>query len=131
MPLFNTPTDKEGFYTPDAGTFILELTSIEEGPELQYGPTIKWVWAVFSMPDGQPVLYEGNPAKTDALSSHKMGPRAKARKWTEAHLGRVLIEGEDADALAQEIIGKRVMGMFAPNEKGDIRLQQVTRYIAG
>lgn len=128
MPLFNTPTDVEGFYVPESGTYILDLVAIQEGPELQFGPTIKWLWTVYDM-QSQPVLYEGNPAKTDALSSRKMGPRAKARKWTEAHLGRPLVEGEDATALESEIVGKKVMGLFAPNEKGDVRLQQLTQYV--
>ena len=127
MPLFNTPTNQDSFYTPDPGTYILELTAVEEGPELQYGPTIKWRWNVHDM-QGGPVVYEGRPAETDALSSQKMGPRAKARRWLEAHLQRALEEGEDPALFEGDVIGTRVMGMFGPNEAGKTTLLQVTEF---
>tara|TARA_Y100000310_G_scaffold188119_1_gene188087 strand:+ start:566 stop:955 length:390 start_codon:yes stop_codon:yes gene_type:complete len=127
MPLFNPPTNKDSFFVPDPGTYVLELTGVEAGPELQFGPTIKWRWNVYDM-QGSPIQYEGRPAETDALSSQKMGPRAKARKWMTAHLARDLEEGEDPSILEREVIGTRVMGMFGPNESGKNTLLQVTQY---
>jgi len=77
---------------------------------------------------GGPVEYEGRPAETDALSSQKMGPRAKARRWLEAHLQRELEEGEDPVRFQAEVVGTRVMGMFGPNEAGKTTLLQVTPF---
>jgi len=127
MSIFKTPTNQDRCYAPDPGTYVLELTSVEAGPELQFGPTIKWKWNVYDL-EGQPVQFEGHSAETDALSSQKMGPRAKARKWTEMHLKRALDDGEDPASIERELVGTRVMGMFGPNEAGKTTLLQVTQF---
>ena len=57
-----------------------------------------------------------------------MGPRAKARRWLEAHLQRALEEGEDPALFEGDVIGTRVMGMFGPNEAGKTTLLQVTEF---
>lgn len=119
MSVFDGITDTEGFYVPEAGSFIGELAKLETF-EGKFGRSIRWEWIIFTL-DGEPVLFEDEPARFDALSTSKMGPSAKARKWSNKHLApdREVVEDEDPDSLMAELIGKRVKLSFAESEADD------------
>ncbi len=124
MAVFQTPTDQEGFYVPDPGNYVGESIGIEPF-EGKFGASVKWNWKLFGMDGTTEVMDEGDQAVVDALSSAKVGPRTKTRKWLGAHLGREIVAGEDPDALQAQLPGKRVMLIYGPNEDGDCRLLQV------
>jgi len=83
MPLFEI-TD----YQPiPAGVYTAIVTSIEEKVSTVAGETY-WRWA-FEVLEGS-----NAGASVKANSSPKLGPKCKARGWTEAILGRKLTVGE-------------------------------------
>jgi hypothetical protein len=132
MSTFDTPTDQSEFYIPEAGNFIGELVSVEPF-DGKFGKSVRWEWVMFDM-DGDPVLFNDEPAKFDALSTAKLGPTTKARKWANKHLApdREVVEDEDPDSLLRELLGKQVKLSFAEEEADDgtvsVKLVSVMAY---
>lgn len=118
MALFKKPSAQDGFFVPEPGSYIGELVEMTEFNGGKYGPSVRWQWVLYSMDTKLPILFEGKPAKVDALSSPAMGPSAKARKWANAHLApnRRVIDDEDPEALQRELIGKRVILTYVRTE---------------
>jgi len=99
--MFAVATNQSGFL-PDEGKYTVECTAIEEAPDNGYGPGVRWVLA----------LYEGDRQVTSdywQTTSPNMGPKARARQYVEAFLGRPLEEGERVNP--NDLIGKRCSGM--------------------
>lgn len=99
--MFAVATNQSGFL-PDEGKYTVECTAIEEAPDNGYGPGVRWVLA----------LYEGDRQATSDFwqtTSPSMGPKARARQYVEAFLGRPLEEGERVNP--NDLIGKRCSGM--------------------
>ncbi len=99
--MFAVATNQSGFL-PDEGKYTVECSAIEEAPDNGYGPGVRWVLA----------LYEGDRQATSDFwqtTSPNMGPKARARQYVEAFLGRPLEEGERINP--NDLIGKRCTGM--------------------
>lgn len=121
MSLFQTPSDKPSFFVPEPKSYIGELVTIEKFERGKFGPSTKWVWALYDIATGEPVLFNETIAKVDALSTTNLGPGSKSRKWFDKHLAphRQVVEGEDPDQLVEEVIGKRVRLTFVLSEDED------------
>lgn len=90
--------------------YLGTVARIEEGGNFGNGPTIKWVWHLWTEHDKEPVVDdEGEQYEFFALSSTKLtkGSRgsSKARQWAEVLLGRD-IEGMSGQEVAEAVIGK-------------------------
>ena len=80
----------------EPGPYILELLRIEDAEGGQYGPQVRWSFAVTEpeAPD-QPLLgSDGEPYVFYQWSSTTMKPGSKGRPWVEAIYGRPLANGE-------------------------------------
>jgi hypothetical protein len=66
--------------------YVVEFVTFEDGPEGQFGPSVR---LLYSVAEGE---YAG--ATLDELASLKGGPRAKLRQRAEALLGRAYETGE-------------------------------------
>jgi hypothetical protein len=102
---------EDGSY--DATLLSIELTAATPNSPNQ-GPWFKWTFHVYDTEEG---------VELTAGSSQRFGPKAKARLWVEALLGRKLDTGEeiDTDTLAPkdcQVVVKR-------DEKGFARICEV------
>jgi hypothetical protein len=69
------------------GLYTATLESIEE-PEGQKGPYLMWKFAI---------NHEGREVLVNALTSTNCAPKAYARQYAEALLGRAIITGEEIE----------------------------------
>lgn len=124
---FRSPNAGGDWYTPERmGMYRMKLVDIEDGPDLGYGPTVKWKFQMFEM-DGTPIKYtpKGGPnegvlieAIADGLTSYSTGPKSTAAKWFKALLGRPLANNEDMTMVQAEALGRECLGSWGPNDKG-------------
>jgi hypothetical protein len=131
---FKSPAGGGDWWAPQQpGMFRMKLVDIEDGPELEFGPTVKWRFEMYNM-DGTPVKYvpSGGPnagkeiqAVADGLTSFSTGPRSTARQYFQALLGRALLPTDDINVLQQEVIGKECIGSWGPNTKGRMAIQSL------
>ena len=107
------PVSNQTGFLPDEGKYTVECLRIEEAPDNGYGIGVRWVLA----------LYEGaDRIKNDSgfdfefwqTTSPNMGPKARARQYVEAFLGRPLEDGERIDP--NDLPGKRCSGMVIHEE---------------
>lgn len=74
------------------GVYPATLMGLEEQAATQgkedWGPQLKWTFQVYDSEDGQEI---------PAWSSMRFGPKAKARKWLQAILGRQFQDGEEIE----------------------------------
>lgn len=110
--MFAVATNQTGFL-PDEGKYTVECLRIEEAPDNGFGVGVRWVLA----------LYEGDQrVKNDGgydyefwqTTSPNMGPKARARQYVEAFLGRPLEEGERINP--NDLPGLRCTGMVIHEE---------------
>ena len=106
--MFSVATNQTGFL-PDEGKYTVECLRIEEAPDNGFGVGVRWVLA----------LYDGSErVKNDGgydyefwqTTSPNMGPKARARQYVEAFLGRPLEEGERINP--NDLPGKKLVGMI-------------------
>jgi hypothetical protein len=106
--MFSVATNQTGFL-PDEGKYTVECLRIEEAPDNGFGVGVRWVLA----------LFEGSErVKNDSgydyefwqTTSPNMGPKARARQYVEAFLGRALDEGERINP--DDLPGKKCTGMI-------------------
>jgi len=106
--MFAVATNQSGFL-PDEGKYTVECLRIEEAPDNGFGVGVRWILA----------LYEGSDrVKNDSgfdyefwqTTSPNMGPKARARQYVEAFLGRPLDEGERINP--NDLPGKKCTGMI-------------------
>ena len=55
-----------------------------------------------------------------------LGPRSTARKYSDALLGRELRDGEDGDAILEELIGRTARALIEIGESGYPRIAAMT-----
>jgi hypothetical protein len=136
MSPFQDSINGGGFYTPVEGTMAIgRFLGTEDGPVLTFKEkdgtekvtkNMRWKWLLFNM-DGTPLMYappapDGTPgteqqhAEVDALSTEATGPKAKARKWVEAHLRRK-VEGP--------VTGAEFTAMIAEAAKAEAKVYLV------
>lgn len=70
----------------DSAEYPAELDRIEDGPDLQYGPTFRLVFNTY---------IDGEPEEIDGLASKKASTRSKLVKWAGALLGHPLAADEE------------------------------------
>ena len=119
--MFDTASNTDGT-TLDAGMYILTVASIEPAEDNGFGPSVLWRFQVSEMasPTDFKLTDNGDEFLFWHWTSTKMTPRARARHWVEALMGRPLGEGEriDPDAL----VGRRMQAMVIHEEKeGQVR----------
>jgi len=105
--MFATATNQSGFL-PDEGKYTVECNAIEEAPDNGYGVGVRWILSLYEG-DRQVLMGNGEPLSFWQTTSPSMGPKARARQYVEAFLGRALEEGERINP--NDLIGKRCSGM--------------------
>lgn len=107
------PVSNQTGFLPEEGKYTVECLRIEEAPDNGYGIGVRWILA----------LYEGaDRVKNDSgfefefwqTTSPNMGPKARARQYVEAFLGRPLDDGERINP--NDLPGKRCSGMVIHEE---------------
>lgn len=93
--MFQTVSDADGFLM-EPGNYRLKVLSVEEADDGQYGPSMLWKFLVADAANPDDFKVDANGVEWDfrAYTSTMMTPRARARAWTEALLGRPLSAGE-------------------------------------
>ncbi len=104
------------YQTIPAGVYTAVLTSIEEKVSTVAGETY-WRWS-FEVLDGP-----NAGASVKANSSPKLGPKCKARGWTEAILGRKLTAGERFDT--DELVNRNCQLVVKVEEKDGATFNEV------
>ena len=76
----------------EEGTYEADFDGVAEGPDGQYGPSIKWQFTAY---------VEGEPTPVNGLTSTSTSVKSKGYEWLTAILGRQPGVGEtiDLDAL--------------------------------
>jgi len=101
-----------------AGVYLVKVADLSKF-ENDYGIRIRWLFDVFSYPDGRPLADSlGRPLRLVDFSSPAMGEKAKARRWAEALLQRPLSEGDGGDELAKELIGRMAVATVVTQNRG-------------
>lgn len=123
------PFDTPATYTAiEDGTYVLQLKALEDTPDNGFGPGNKWIFHLWEKQTREAVTNEdGTAYEFYQFSSSKMTPRAKARGWFEALIGRPIQDGEDPDAIVSAAIGKYAEALIASEiEDGKLRTKIVT-----
>lgn len=141
------------YYEPQPGMLKGTFIGYEDGPELAFKEkdgtekltkNMRWKWRLTNM-DDTPVMYvgknqDGTPgtdapeqAIVDALSTEATGPKAKARKWAEAHLNRKIegaVTGAQFAGIMDECVDKTVYLVFGPNQNNKISVANIIPIVA-
>lgn len=102
------------------GEYTAEFLSVEETPPTPNSPSnqpfLKWTFQVYDSDEGQPMTQ---------ATSMKFGPKANARLWTEALMGRPLTDGEDVEINDLAPKQCRVLIEHPPESNGYARITRV------
>jgi hypothetical protein len=100
--VFAPASNQDSTIVPE-GRWRLELQRIEPAPPSTFSedksPRAKWIFHLYAemvetLPKGEQFYFNGKPYELYRHTSLKNSPRAYARKYAEALLGRPLAEGE-------------------------------------
>jgi hypothetical protein len=121
--VFDTVTNTDGGTLLDVAHYILTLRDLSREEQGQFGPSICWKFAVADVasPQQNRIADDGEEYQFWAWTSTKLSPRAKARPYAEALLGRQLAEGEKLNPA--ELIGRSMKAMIVheTGEDGKVR----------
>lgn len=124
--MFSTVTNQTGFM-PDEDKYIVECLRIEEAPDNGFGVGVRWVLGLYQ--NGERVLQgDGTPLEFWQTTSPNMGPKARARAYVEAFLGRPLEEGERINP--NDIPGKWLSGMVIHEDSTTKQGQKVAKLVS-
>lgn len=102
----------------DEGKYFVKVKALEDAPEGQFGPGIKWIFTV-ATPEGGVVKDDrGFDAEFWQFSSDSLSSRSKGGKWAAALLGRELTPQDKGSEIAKALIGKKGVALIADNEEG-------------
>jgi hypothetical protein len=127
---FMPATSSDGPVVPE-GRWALELLRIEKAPPSTFnperGPQMKWVFRLYAdgvegYPKGDEFFFNGELYEFFRTTSRANSPRAYARQYAEALLGRRLEEGEVPQR--SDLIGRRMSAMLTsePSENDPTRM---------
>lgn len=129
MGLFDTVNEGKSFF--EAGTYLATVANVEivppsENPRFEeYGPSLKWTFNLSpNLSDPADLILDQDGETAASLwqfSSTKMSPKAKARIWAEAFIGRKLEDGEDVEL--KDILDRSAIVTLVeePNAEGKMR----------
>jgi hypothetical protein len=124
--MFAPVTNMTGFM-PDEGKYTAECLRIEEAPDNGFGVGVRWVLALYE--GNERILQgDGTPMEFWQTTSTNMGPKARARAYVEAFLGRPLDEGERINP--NDIPGKRLTGMVIHEDSTTKVGQKVAKLVS-
>jgi hypothetical protein len=127
---FMPATSSDGPVVPE-GRWALELLRIEKAPPSTFnperGPQMKWVFHLYAdgvegFQKGDEFFFNGEVYEFYRTTSRANSPRAYARQYAEALLGRRLEEGEVPQK--SDLIGRRMSAMLTsePSENDPTRM---------
>lgn len=106
-------TSGEGAIVPE-GRYTMHLTRLEKAPPSDFnpeaGPRIKWVFGLYDQ-QGERFRFNGEDYEFFRTTSTKNSPRAFARQYTEALLGRRLNDGEVPPL--RTLVGRKMSGLIS------------------
>lgn len=91
----------------EEGTYEADFDGVEEGPEGQFGPSIRWNFTAY---------VEGEPEKVNGLTSTSTSTKSKGYEWLTAVMGRQPEVGEAIDF--DSLKGSRCKVLVEDNAKG-------------
>lgn len=116
------PTEGGSFIEP--GRYVLRIVKMEAMPPTpehpDWRPSIRFTLNLQDYTTRKVMMDKNEqPYEWWVYRSATLAQGTKTRQFTEAFLGRSLIEGQDAgEAVAKELLGKKAIGMVGPNQKG-------------
>ncbi len=105
------------FFRPTPGNYVGRFVGLEEAENTDYD-SVRVKWLLFTA-DLQPIDDPFNPgeqATFDQLATPRMGKKAKLRAWLSAHRDREVEDGESAEVILTECIGRYVGLSIHPHE---------------
>lgn len=125
--MFATATNQTSGFMPDEDKYTVECLRIEEAPDNGFGVGVRWVLALYK--DNERVLMnDGTPMEFWQTTSPNMGPKARARAYVEAFLGRPLEEGERINP--NDLPGKWLAGMVIHEDSTTKKDQKVAKLVS-
>jgi len=129
MP-FNDPSPAGGFTEVDSGKYFVKVTRLEDVPEGQFGPQVKWVFELATL-QGEVLLDErGFNAEFWAWTSPKITTGGKrpsnAYVWGQALLPGVDLMELTGSEFAAMVVGKKAVALIGQNENGKTRILQMS-----
>jgi hypothetical protein len=125
--MFNTATNQTTGFMPDEDKYNVECLRIEEAPDNGFGVGVRWVLGLYQ--NGERILQgDGNPLEFWQTTSPNMGPKARARQYVEAFLGRALEEGERINP--NDLPGKWLSGMVIHEDSTTKQGQKVAKLVS-
>lgn len=114
--MFDNPSSG-GLYVED-GRYVVKVKALEPTPAKDdLPPGVKWIFTLTDM-NGEVIEDDkGFAAEMWQFSSKRLSPRAKARKWAEALLGRPINDADTGETLAEDLRGKRAVALIGQNDK--------------
>jgi hypothetical protein len=115
--VFPAATNEDSNIVPE-GRWTLELLGIEDAPPSQFRPEdgrrFKWNFALYDGPGlapGQRFVFNNEPYIFYRHTSKKNSPRATARKYAEALIGKKFDDGYVPTV--RDMVGRRMSGVVA------------------
>ena len=127
MP-FKNVTNTVGGTQPEIepGTYTVEVLGIEDMEPGQYGERMRWVLGLTDE-DGEIITWEnGDRYEWWQQTGTTLGPRSTARKYADALLARDLRDGEEGDAILEELVGRTARALIEIGESGYPRIAAMT-----
>ncbi len=123
MSLTLTMKESGGFGLHEEGEYYEgTLTHIEDLPDGQYGPGLKWIINI----DGE-TAEDGSAVDTWAFSSQTLSPRSKLYKWAKGILGEQALPAAGETFDLGRLVGARVKIMFEQAPGVDPEGNPITR----
>lgn len=120
MPTFNAATDAPEYVLPEPGAYIATCIEILDAPDKGFGPGVKWVFHLMD-PHSGVTLHNADdePEECWQFTSVKMSPKARARPFVEALLGRpVNVDGREVPDIRQ-LIGRSMFTILIHEPRDD------------
>jgi hypothetical protein len=119
MP-FNNPSVGGSGYEVETGKYYVKVIRLEDVPEGQYGPQVKWIFELASL-DGVVLTDErGFNVEFWAWTSPKISTGgkkpSKAYTWGEALLPGVDLLALSGQDFGTMVVGKKALALVGPND---------------
>src|SRR5262245_29839433 len=120
MPTFSPATDQSDIELPEPGKYIVTCVDIVDAPDKGFGPGLKWVFKLIDPDSGTTIQSrDGGDFELWQFTSVKLSPKARARPFVEALLGRPLdVENREAPD-TRHLINRSMIAMVVHERRDD------------
>jgi len=134
MPVFDGASDQPEYTPPEVGRYIATLKELKDAPDRGWGIGAQWVFTLAELMSGVTLVdADGKDEELWQFTSTKMSPKARARPFVEALLGRPLDIANREAPDPRLLVGKSMLCVLI-HEKADdgsvrARLTSCTPYV--